>query len=367
MSPNSRILPDRDPGSMPPRMAPAALAHATTPKTLADNKQLMHRSSWKGLGRIVCFFCVVLALLYLMNGIINSGLRRIKTSQFGVSNKIVQGQINADIIITGSSRAISHYDPRIIEAVTGHTAFNLGRNGSQTDMQLAVLKTYLAHNRNPKLVLQNLDAFSFVTTREVYDPAQYMPFLDQPDIYAALHHINPQLWWKTKYLPVYGYAAEDMRFNWILGLKGFFGWSPREDFFSGFNPRVGRWTADFENFKTTHGSGATFDVEPEGVSIMEDLVRVCHDRGIKLVFVYSPEYREMQMLTKNRAEIFAKFRELSERYNVPLWDFSDWDNADNHDLFRNSQHLNAEGAKVFSQDLANRLAKELPQLIPASM
>jgi hypothetical protein len=327
----------------------------------------MHRSSWKGLGRIVCFFGVVLALLYLMNGIINSGLRRINTSQFGVSNKIVQGKINADIIITGSSRAISHYDPRIIEAVTGRTAFNLGRNGSQTDMQLAVLKTYLAHNRNPKLLLHNLDAFSFVTTREVYDPAQYVPFLDEPDIYAALHHINPELWWKAKYLPVYGYAVEDMRFNWILGLRGFFGWSPREDFFSGFNPRVGHWTADFENFKATHGSGASFDIEPAGVGIVEDLIRVCRDRGIKLVFVYSPEYREMQRLTKNRAEIFAKFRELSNRYNVPIWDFSDWDNADNHDLFRNSQHLNAEGAKVFSQDLANRLAKELPQLIPASM
>jgi hypothetical protein len=353
MAPNSPILPARDRGKLSPQMGPVEFIQVTAPTSANHKMKPIQHSTRRGVGRIAGFFCLIVVLLYIVNGMINSGLRRIKTSQFGVSNKIVQGKINADIIITGSSRAISHYDPRIIEAITGRTAFNLGRNGSQTDMQLAVLKTYLAHNRTPKLVLHNLDAFSFVTTREVYDPAQYMPYLGEDDIYAALHHISPEIWWKAKYLPVYG-------------LKGCFGWSPREDFFLGFNPRVGHWTADFENFKTTHGAGTTFDIEPEGVRIMEDLIRVCHDKGIKLVFVYSPEYREMQMLTKNRAEIFAKFSELSERYNVPLWDFSDWNNANNHELFRNSQHLNAEGAKVFSQDLANRLAKELPRLIPAS-
>jgi hypothetical protein len=366
MAPNSPILPARDRGKLSPQMGPVEFIQVTAPTSANHKMKPIQHSTRRGVGRIAGFFCLIVVLLYIVNGMINSGLRRIKTSQFGVSNKIVQGKINADIIITGSSRAISHYDPRIIEAITGCTAFNLGRNGSQTDMQLAVLKTYLAHNRTPKLVLHNLDAFSFVTTREVYDPAQYMPYLGEDDIYAALHHISPEIWWKAKYLPVYGYVVEDMRFNWLLGLKGCFGWSPREDFFLGFNPRVGHWTADFENFKTTHGAGTTFDIEPEGVRIMEDLIRVCHDKGIKLVFVYSPEYREMQMLTKNRAEIFAKFSELSERYNVPLWDFSDWNNANNHELFRNSQHLNAEGAKVFSQDLANRLAKELPRLIPAS-
>src|SRR6185312_3538963 len=213
----------------------------------------------------------------------------------------------------------------------------------------------------------NLDAFSFVTTREVYDPAQYLPFLNEPDLYEALYKINPEAWWKAKHLPVYGYVVEDMRFNWLLGLRGFCGWSPREDFFSGFNPRTGHWTADFENFKTTHEAGTTFDIEPEGVRILEDLIQVCHERGIPLVFVYSPEYRDMQTLTKNRGQIFGKFRELSERYKIPLWDFSDWKYANNHDFFRNSQHLNEEGAELFSKDLATRLQGELPKLLGDKM
>jgi len=318
---------------------------------------------WRGVPRIIGFFSLVITLIFALNAMINSGLRRIKTSQFGVSNDIVNGRINADIVISGSSRAISHYDPRIIEAATGHSAFNLGRNGSQTDMELAVLKTYLRHNRKPKVVLQNLDAFSFVTTREVYDPAQYLPYLGEPDMYAALQKINPNMWWKAKHLPLYGYVVEDMRFNWILGIKGLFGWSPPQDFFLGFNPRTGQWTSEFENFKASHAKGVNFDIEPDGVRIMENLIHICQDNGIELVFVYSPEYREMQSLTGNRAEIFTKFRELSNRYGIPLWDFSNWQFSGNPEYFRNSQHLNAEGADLFSRELARRMAKEWPQLV----
>jgi hypothetical protein len=363
MSPISPMSQNRENTASHTPVWRVVLKRVAEPARTNQDQASRPRSGWKGLGRLIWFFCFIIASLFVLNWMINSGLHRIKTSQFGVSNEIVQGKINADIIISGSSRAISHYDPRVIEAVTGRAAFNLGRNGSQTDIQVAVLKTYLRHNRHPKVVIQNLDAFSFITTREVYDPAQYMPYLGEADIYNALRIIDRRMWWKTKYLPLYGYAVDDMRFNWLLGLKSLVGSSPEQDFFLGFNPRVGHWTAEFENFKASHADGTTFAIEPAGVKVIEDLIQVCHDNGVKLVFVYSPEYQEMQTLTKNRAEIFEKFHELSERYNVPLWDFSDWSHADDQQFFRNSQHLNAEGAEVFSKDLANRLAKELPQLI----
>jgi hypothetical protein len=354
---------------LPPVEVASTLVGSTAPSATMTEFQTTSspkratRSIAGGLLRILGFFCLVVILVFVLNAMINSGLRRLKTSQFGVSNKIVQGKINADIVITGSSRAVSHYDPRLIESATGHSAFNLGRNGSQTDMQLAVLKTYLKHNRKPEVIIQNLDAFSFVMTREVYDPAQYVPYLDEDDLYRALHQINPVVWRKNKYLPLYGYVVEDTRFSWILGLRGFFGWSPHEDCFLGFNPRAGHWTDDFENFKSAHLKGTRFEIEPAGVRVMDDLIQVCHDRGIKLIFVYSPEYREMQSLTQNRPEIFAKFRELSEQHQIPIWDFSDWAHSADTDFFRNSQHLNAEGAELFSRDLARRLAEELPHLM----
>jgi len=310
--------------------------------------------TWSAVIRITAFFAVLVTLVFLMNAAITSGLRRIRTSAFGASNQIMEGKVNADVVITGSSRALAHYDPRVIEAITGHTAFNLGRNGSQTDMQDAFLKAYLAHNRKPQVVVHNLDAFSFVTTHEVYDPVEYQPYLYDSNLYDALRKINPGMW-KSKYLPLYGYVVEDMNFAWIQGFKGFFGWSPREDYFLGFNPRTKKWGSEFQEFKASNPKGVSFQVEPAGVQDVEELIRVCKENGIQLIFTYSPEYDEMQGLTNNRAEIFGRFHDLANRFNIPFWDYSNWKYAGNQDFFQNSQHLNDVGAEVFSKDVADQL------------
>lgn len=342
----------------------------------ADPGQKPISEPWKGVRRLACFFGIVVVLIFVMNAMITSGLRRLRTSAFGASNQIMEGKVNAQIVISGSSRALAHYDPRRIEAITGRTAFNLGRNGAQTDMQVAFLKAYLAHNRKPEIVVHNLDAFTFVTTREVFDPVEYTPYLYDRDLYSALGNINPNIW-KSRYLPLYGYVVEDMNFTWVLGLKGFWGWTPPEDYFLGFNPRSKKWTDDFERMKANNPNGVHFDIEPAGIRVVEDLIQVCRQKGIQLILVYSPEYIEMQSLTSNRAQVFGLFHELADRSDVPLWDYSDWKYAGDQDLFQNSQHLNAAGAAIFSDDVANRLkvylaarsnsARDLPVSSPATL
>jgi hypothetical protein len=329
-------------------------------ETAAKRREVMP-APWKAV-RMACFFGVLVVLAFVVNAIITSGLRRETTSEFGAWNQVMEGKVNAQVVITGSSRAAVEYDPRIIESVTGRTSFNLGRNGTQTDMQVAFFKAYLAHNRKPELVLHNLDAFSFVTSREVFDPAQYVPYLYDHALYDALRKINPEIW-RSRYIPLYGYVVEDMNFTWIHGLAGFFGRPSREDYFLGFNPRNTSWTNEFDNFKATNPRGVSFAVEPAGIQDLHELVQVCKQNGIQLIFVYAPEYSEMQSLTRNRAEIFAQFRELANRDDIPLWDYSDWKYNSDRNLFYNSQHLNATGAAVFSADVANRLQEyHVPQI-----
>lgn len=321
-------------------------------------KERVHPGPLHSVIRIVCFFCLIIALAFALDTVICSGLRQIKTSGFGVSNKIVEGKINADIVVSGSSRALTHYDPRIIQERTRKTAFNIGLNGSQTDMQLSRLKTYLQHNKKPSLLIFNLDLFSFQTTHGgVFDPGQYLPYLKEPAIYDALMHINPEIW-KAKYLPLYGYAVEDLRFTWVLGVISFFGWNPAEDHFLGFKPRYSAWTGDFERFKEKNPNGVHFAIEPDGMKKMEDLLQLCRQEGIDVLLVYSPEYKEMQGLTANRAQVFAHFNKLSEKFGIPIWDYSDSPISFRRENFYNSQHLNAGGASAFSKDLAARIASD---------
>ena len=329
-------------------------ADGTTPGE--DNGQVSQ--SWFALRRLVCFFGLLAAVALGLNALITVGLRRVKTGQYGVSNRIMRGQINAQIVISGSSRALSGFDPRVIEATTGLSAYNIGRNGSQTDMQLAVLRAYLEHNRKPEIVIQSLDSFSFEATREVYNPAQYVPYLYDEELWRPLRQINPGIW-KSRYIPLYGYVVDDMSMSWMLGLRALSGWSPHEDFFLGFNPRSLKWTDEFKSFRAANPDGVNWPIDPEGRQSLEELVRVCQERGIQLIFVYPPEYSEMQGLTRNRNEVFDDFRELSAKYDVPFWDYSDWRYAGDTEYFQNSQHVNEDGAEVFSADLANRLREYL--------
>ncbi|MES2467146.1 MAG: hypothetical protein V4675_07585 [Verrucomicrobiota bacterium] len=312
------------------------------------------RSVKSGVVRIVLFFVLLTGVLFLLDAVINTGLRRLTTGTYGVTNRIVQGRVNAEILISGSSRAQTHYDPQIIQSITGRSTFNMGINGSQTDMQLAMLKTYLQHNPKPALVIHNLDLFSFVTTHEVYDPAQYLPYLHETPLYEGIRQYQPGVW-KWRYLPLYGYAVEDLRFTWLLGLKGFAGVQPPETHFQGYTPRHTPWTGEFEAFRANHPEGVTFEIEERGVRLMEELVQVCVKNGIPLILVYSPVYSEMQPLERNRDEIFRRFHALADTFKVPIEDFSSSMICRDQANFYNSQHLNVQGATLFSQELAARL------------
>jgi hypothetical protein len=311
-----------------------------------------------GVARIASFFLLLALLAIAFDRTIDFGLRRIGTGEFGVWNRIVKGNINADIVISGSSRALTHYDSRVIEQRTGRTTFNIGLNGSQTDMQLARLKTYLAHNRKPLLLIHNLDLFSFETTHGgVYDPGQFQPYLNEPAIYDALAQIDPDIW-KAKYLPLYGYAVVDLRLTWTLGLRAAFGFTPREDRYDGFAPRDAHWSEDFDRFKATHPGGVRFESEPEGIRAMRKLLDLCRQNGIRLLLVYSPEFIEMQRITTNREEIFARFAQLATESGAMVWDYSHSSISLHRENFYNSQHLNARGAFAFSDDLGRRLARD---------
>jgi hypothetical protein len=330
--------------------------------TRAEDDVSRYRTRLNGLGgvlRLLAFAALVAALAVILDAAIDRGLRRIETSQFGVWNRIVDGSINADIVVSGSSRALVHYDPRIIAQRTGATAFNIGLDGSQTDMQLARLRTYLSHNRKPRLIVHNLDAFSLQTSREeFYEPAQYLPYLDETPIYSAISRIRPGAW-KWRYVPLYGYAVEDLKLTWIRGLLGLVGRHPKEDHILGYKPRDERWNEDFERYKAMNPNGVEYAIMADGAAELEALVRLCSAEGIPLILVYSPEYSEVQGMTRNRARIFEHFHILARAFSVPFWDYSSSPISSQKSMFYNSQHLNADGAAVFSREIASRLASEL--------
>lgn len=311
--------------------------------------------NWKiGVARLFAFFALAFIVAFGLDSMLKHEMRKVNTSYLGALNREMSGRVGSDIVISGSSRGLCSYDPRLLQAATGYSVFNISQDATRTDFQLAFLKTYLKHNAKPRILIQNLDFHSFGLSREIAYPGLYAPYLGEKEIYNAFKKVDSDVW-KWKYCPLYCFAVEDNRLTWMLGIGRAFGRNPTEDLVSGFLPENKHWSADFHAWKNEYPDGQTIDFDANGVQVMEDLLTLCQNQKISVILVFAPVYKELNPMVKNRNQIFAEFGTLSRRFGVPFWDYSEAPWTSDTKYFGNSQHLNRAGAELFSLNLAERL------------
>lgn len=304
-------------------------------------------------------FAFLLACLLLFCGLhaaLVAGMRRIRSGMFGAFNRTAEGKVNADIVVTGSSRAAMAYDPAILKRATGLSAFNLGRIGALTNVHTGVLRFYLRHNRPPRVLIENVDLFSLNVTDTLYDLPQYTPYLSDPGLYEALRRRYPAIW-KARYLPFYGYIAGDTQFDHYLGLEALFGIQPEEDCKDGYYPRPLEWNDRFARFKATHKKTFDFHPQPGGIRDFQDFLSEAQSRGIPTILVVSPLYHEYLAMLRGQAELMAIYAGLARRHGAIFWDLSDLPPiSGSTSYFFDYEHLNQRGAAAFSEALGERLA-----------
>lgn len=305
--------------------------------------------------KIVLFACLAPVLALALQAILVRGLLKYDTSARGIWNQVIRGDVNAEILICGSSRAQTHYDAQIITTGTGRSAFNIGRNGTHVDLQVGFLKSYLAHNRAPVCIVQNIDVFCFLTSKRVYEPGQYIPYLNEPDLFQRLVSIDPS-YARMRAFPLLGIIEYRL---FLTAAGGLLGITEKEDHFYGYKPEDLVWTGDFEKYKAKNPNGVVMSVQPEGVQVFRELIEICSKANIKLILVYSPEYREGQKLFNNRAEVLGRVREMATTAGAEFWDYSEDSICLDRSLFYNSQHMNRKGATLFTEKLVPRLKRAL--------
>ena len=88
---------------------------------------------------------------------------------------------NEDILIFGSSRALHHYNPEIIEDSLGMTCYNVGSGGQNIYFHLALLESTL-ERYTPEIVILELMYIDFEVTPQQWDTEKLgtlLPFANQ--------------------------------------------------------------------------------------------------------------------------------------------------------------------------------------------
>ena len=300
-------------------------------------------------------FCLLpLPVLYGLQLIVDSGLKKSNHLLYAEWNDIYNGEINADLIVMGSSRAELQISPTILDRNLKLETYNLGISAWTFPMQYARFKIYLKHNAKPRYIVHSLDLQMFSRREDLFNYQQFLPYLNDDDIKSAAKGYKGEFGPAQYYFPMFKYNG-----NLDLAAAGFLEFfniaESRRVSVKGYREQDLKWDGSFETFKKKFPGGYTHAFDEKVVGEFDEYLKYCHENDIKVILVFSPEYIELHPLITNRKEIMSVFEGFSKKYDVPYLDYSNHPIALNKTYFYNSEHLTKEGAELFSEVLAQDL------------
>lgn len=246
---------------------------------------------------------------------------------------------NEDVIIMGSSRASHHYVPQIITDSLGLSCFNAGQDGNGIILQYGRWKM-MSERYTPKMVIYDINpGFDLVENDNMAYVDRLKPFASDRIVRDYIGEIFPMERLKlVSQMYRYNYKFIEMVSDFGKGIDN-----------GGYLPLYGQIRQEVVDGYESKVSSIEYDEAK--LKYLECLARECKEKGVKLVLAVSPYYGGGSY----DLNTFASVKEMANKngadflyYNTDEYDF-------NPDYFKDSYHLNDNGAVKFSSDLAGKL------------
>ena len=307
------------------------------------------------LKKIMIYGILAIGISLLVDGFISRELKKSTSFAFGESeiwHTIYEGNLDANLVIYGSSRAWVHIDPQMIEDSLQVSAYNLGIDGHNFWLQYLRHKELLKHNETPKTIILTVGPFTLRKRNDLYNYEQFLPYIFKQDVrdftksYEGFSKLD-------YYLPLFRFRGQKDALKHAM-TSVFSSERPASYRVKGYRGRNRTWNDDLEKAKSKMKS-FHIDTNSETVTLFETFFKECKTLGINLVMVYAPEYIEGQRFIENRQEVLEIYQTMNSKYEAPFLDYSQDDICKDKTLFYNSMHLNIKGSKRFTHKLINDL------------
>ena len=139
----------------------------------------------KFIKKLIIFIIPIVIACFLLDPLFTKAIRKSQGGVIHVWDDIVEGKLDADVFICGSSRALNHFDPSILQDSLGMSVYNLGMSGQTLLMIKTRYDVALKYNKQPKLVVLNVDFNTLVKMSDLFEYNFFAPYLNEPEIKAA--------------------------------------------------------------------------------------------------------------------------------------------------------------------------------------
>ncbi|WFE83160.1 hypothetical protein [Parabacteroides chongii] len=258
-------------------------------------------------------------------------------------------QINADILITGSSRASFHVDPYILDSILRKNTFNIGISGGPYEISEVAYRIYKKHNHKKiELILCNVDFLWFGNYAFPCSKVDYAPFYHDPSFKTIVETMN--LSPTEKYIPAvrYGGQTDLLKKAFGIGIKWEDELIARKAVW-----KKGAFLVDEVNKPLSlMSSSMSFQRGEERIKRFTYFLDECKDDSVQVVLFKSPIHPSAYKKLINIESSFLLIDSIAEVYRLNVLDYTDYLIEDTSCFF-DPVHLNYKGAELFSTRLAH--------------
>lgn len=261
---------------------------------------------------------------------------------FKIMTYIVDGHLDSDLWILGSSRAWVQYNPRILDSILNVDSYVMGFDAQSLFSELQYYQIARINNPKPQYLILDISFPSLTMDEAPISRYFLMPYINDFKVRNIVKN-NSKLDFKYLFIPYYRFIIEkgnDFFYNYDIDLE-----------YKGFKAKPYRWCGDNMNsLDTVH-----YKCELEAIELLNDFLTECIRDSIRVILVHSPFYYEGFKKIHNHEQMMALFRDIANKHNVPFLDYTTSPICIDTANFYNAMHLNAQGADLFSTQLAHDL------------
>ena len=302
----------------------------------------------KFLKKTLLLFSSVLIIAILADLWISKTLARSESYAMGdakVWQDILNGEIDDDLLIYGSSRAWRHFDTNVIEKETGMQAYNFGVDGLAFDIQHLRHQLNLKYNKSPKIIIYSVDINTLGGANGLYNDEQFFPYFYSDPLFNQYTKKYVNFSFMDYNIPLMRYSGEKKALTYFV--KEMINWPQKKMRIKGFAPHVGEWNTDYKKAREKRESYFK-EIDKNNVKRFDGFLKEARANNISVILMYSPEHVLGQNLIENREDIVKVFDSLATKNKIPFFDYSMGAMNENKDYFYNSLHLNAKGVSTFN-------------------
>lgn len=287
----------------------------------------------------IVLFILLLAICDVGVGYIGRYLsNHVKAGDMKQSNYVAHN-VDAKILLMGSSRCAHHYDPEIIGEELGASCYNIGLDGNGIFLMYGRYKL-VSERYTPQLIIYDVHYSFDVCQNDNHQYLQYLrPYYSDDNVRSIVNSVGANE--NIKMLSqCYRYNNQLVRLiaNNIV--------SSANNHLNGYSP------LDYD-MKLCRDASLINEPKVDSLKLyyIEQLINECKGKT-NLVFCTSPRYHQGHDLSS------ACIIELCKKYDIPFLDhYSDTTFTTKPELFADVNHLNKKGASLYSEMISKEIRK----------